>query len=65
MFTVVVPIAHRSVVDNLVIFFGVGSVYLQNDNAIYRVSSVKDLVVIISHFTSFPLVSPKVLVYNL
>ena len=41
-------------------FFGVGNIYIKNDNSItYLVTSVKDLQVILEHFNKYPLITKK------
>jgi hypothetical protein len=41
-------------------YFGVGEIYKQGEDAhVYRVSSVKDLAVIVRHFDKYPLITQK------
>jgi hypothetical protein len=38
---------------------GIGSINISKDLAIYRISSIKDLQVLIDHFTRYPLITQK------
>lgn len=40
-------------------FFGVGTVNISKNSVHYRVTSLKDLAIICSHFTKYPLQSSK------
>lgn len=64
-FEVVVGLANIHLIEKLQTFFGVGKIYTNTTNATYRVVSIKELLVIIAHFTVFPLISPKLVIYNL
>lgn len=46
-------------------FFGVGTIYVTGNNATYRVADIKSLFIIIRHFVAYPLISPKLVVFNL
>lgn len=41
------------------------ALYTTSINATYRVASIKELIVIIQHFTSYPLISPKLITFKL
>lgn len=64
VFEVLVSIEQVSYLEYLRDFFGVGKIYTNDTNATYRVSVIKDLMVLIAHFTEYPLISPKLLTYK-
>lgn len=65
VFEVLVDIKHLYCLEYLKDFFGVGNIYTVNKTATFRVTAIKDLMVIIAHFSNFPLISPKMITYIL
>lgn len=65
MFEVLVNIQNVAVLDTLKSYFKVGTIYTSGTKATYRVQALKDLKVIIAHFSTYPLLSSKVVTYNL
>lgn len=59
MFELLVPIAHKVVVEELANFFGVGKVFYRGTNAVFRVQDLAGVLVIIEHFQKYPLVTTK------
>lgn len=57
----------RAVLEHILLLLGVGHISKQGNNEIqqYRVSSVKDLQVIIDHFEKYPLITQKLADYLL
>lgn len=60
-----VDIKHIATVECLKDFFRVGTIYTTATSATYRVTRIKDLMIIVAHFTNYPLISPKVMTYTL
>jgi LAGLIDADG endonuclease len=60
-----VNIEHLAVLERLQGFFGVGKIYTVGSNATYRVTKLSELVnVIIPHFTTYPLLTNKVVTFT-
>jgi hypothetical protein len=50
----------KALLEQIKSYFGVGEIYKQGEDAhVYRVSSVKDLAVIVRHFDKYPLITQK------
>jgi hypothetical protein len=50
----------RALLEQIASFFGVSKVINRGKDAVqYRVSSIKELAVIVEHFDKFPLISKK------
>lgn len=64
-FDILVSLNNIHQIEKLKTFFGVGKIYTTSINATYRVASIKELIVIIQHFTSYPLISPKLITFKL
>lgn len=65
VFEVLVDIKDIALLEVLKDFFGVGRIYTTKKYATYRVASVSDLMVIINHFTAYPIISPKGVIFML
>lgn len=65
VFEVMIDVRDVHILYGLKEFFGVGNVYVGRKNATYHVASLSELEAIIAHFTSFPLISPKLLVFSI
>lgn len=56
----------KALLENIQSYFGIGQIYKQTHNSYsYRVQSVKDLQVIITHFDNYPLITQKLADYLL
>ena len=64
-FEILLDIKDIALLETLQSFFGVGKIYSQKTTAVYRVTRYKDLLILIDHFKAYPLVSPKLLVFQL
>jgi hypothetical protein len=65
-FEIVLPVAEQSILYRIRDFFGVGLIYIKNKQCIYRINRLKDLLnVIIPHFTNYPLLTRKVMIFKL
>lgn len=65
-FEIVLPVAEQSILYRIRDFFGVGLIYIKNKQCIYRINRLTDLLnVIILHFTNYPLLTRKVLIFKL
>jgi len=65
-FLILVKDRHGKVLKIVKDYFGVGTIYHQGKNVVYRVGSVKDLFnVVIPHFVKYPLLSTKVCTFTL
>lgn len=65
VFEVLVDLKDLKLLEELQTFFGVGRIYQTTKNATFRVGSVSELMVIIDHFTNYPLISPKLVTFTL
>lgn len=66
MFTISLHEKDKNLLINIQNFFGVGSILNHGPNSLqYRVTSIKELLIIISHFYNYPLISKKRLDYEL
>lgn len=65
VFEILVGIKEIALLHAIKRYFNTGKVYEGKTSATYRVTSVKELGVIIEHFTKYPLLSPKVATYTL
>lgn len=51
---------YKSVLEEIINYFGVGKIYEIGNKAYFRVTKVDDLInIVIPHFNSFPLISRK------
>jgi len=57
-FELLLPVAYEAVALELKNFFGVGHVYVNAKQAIFKVTNAKDLLVIVDHFMNYPLQGP-------
>jgi hypothetical protein len=65
-FEILTNISNLEVMNRVQEFFGVGKVYINSKQCIYRVSRLNDLTsVIIPHFASYPLISRKSISFQL
>jgi hypothetical protein len=65
MFAIKLDLKDKTIIENIQSWFGIGKVYVSGDKVYYRVESFKDLDIIINHFDNYPLVTAKVIDYQL
>ena len=63
MFTILLDVRDVKILQQIKDFFGVGNITTDNGRVRYRVSSKKDLEVIIEHFKKYPLKTQKLVDY--
>lgn len=65
IFEILLDIKDVHLLNKVKNYFNAGTIYLGKTTATYRISSVKELKIILDHFSLYPLQSSKVVTYDL